>query len=131
MNADKPNLPFSSRRSVWRTLTQAVALQAVVYAVIAYVGPCRSVPAAERPAANRRHVLEWLPSHRRDVIEQVLAGWQQEYLSNKTASPFGTQYEQNYPGSYQMRYTKGDRASIVIVYSAANERLATRYTDAK
>jgi len=125
MNADTPRV---NRRTVTRILLRAALLQAVVYAAIAFFGPCRPAPAVEGLAANRRHVLEWLPSRRREVIEQVLAGWQQRALPTQD-TVFGSRFAREYPGSFAVEYRQGERAIIWVMYSATGASVATRYSD--
>ena len=114
--------------TVKRTLLRAVALQTVVYAAIAFFGPCRPAPAGEGLAAEHRPILELLPSRRREAVECALAGWQTRRLPARNQT-FGGDFTREHPDAYVIEYRQGDRAAIRILYSAANERIATRYSD--
>jgi hypothetical protein len=117
-----------NRHKVLRTVVWTLALQAAIYVALALFGPWRPRPAVPEPVADRRPILEWLPSRQREVIEQVLAGWQTRLAPNAAATPFGTQIAREHPGAYAVEYRK-QGATIWMLYSAANEQIAVRYGD--
>lgn len=119
---------MNRRSSVGRILVRAVVLQAVVYAILACYGPCRDALIEEREiglSIDLQQKIESLPSHQREAVERVLAGWSQQI--ERPGIPFGV-YEPS-PGCYTVRYTLRGDAKVWVMYDAHDRRIASQDND--